>query len=480
MMPRSLPNLPLRSLPSRRRFLNQTLGGIGAIALAELMASEGWAADSAVGAPKQSHFPGKAKNVILLFMAGAPSQMDLFYPKPVLQKLHGQPLPESLTRDLKLAFLKPNATVMGSPRTFQRHGQAGMYFSDYVPRMATIADDITFVHSMVTDVVNHTPGQSLMMTGSPIAGRPTIGAWTVYGLGSESKDLPGFVVLSAGRGTVNGAENWSSGFLPSTYRGVEFRSSGDPILFLSNPAGVSREMQRAKLDAIRDMNQERVAATGDHEIEARIASYELAFRMQASAPELLDFTRETAQVKESYGVENETTRAFGTNCLLARRMVERGVRFVMLTHSNWDDHSNLNANLKKNCAATDQPVAALIRDLKQRGLLDSTLVIWGGEFGRTSLAEIRRPDEPETAGRDHHPDGFTIWMAGGGIKPGIQIGKTDDLALHVVEDKVHMHDLQATILHCLGMDHRRLTYKYQGREFRLTDVGGNPVTRLLA
>jgi hypothetical protein len=459
------------AIQSRRRFFERCLAGVGTMALSEMLAAENQA-------PKP-HFPAKAKNVILLFMAGAPSQMDLFYPKPALTKWHGLSLPPSLASGLQLAFLKPNATVMASPRQFKRHGQSGMEMSEYIPHMSTIADDICLVHSMVTDVVNHTPGQCLFMSGSPISGRPTVGAWVTYGLGSETRDLPGFVVLSAGRGTVNGSDNWSSGFLPSTYRGVEFRPAGDAILYLSNPAGIDRELQNERLTALRRLNQQRMELTGDVEIASRIASYELAFRMQMAAPELLDISKEPAQIREMYGVDKEPTRGHGMNCLLARRMVERGVRFIMLTHSNWDDHTNLNANLKKNCDMTDQPTAALIKDLKQRGLLDSTLVLWGGEFGRTSLAEIRRPDDPESHGRDHHANGFTVWLAGGGIKGGQIVGKTDELALTVTEDRVHVHDLQATMLHCLGLDHKRLTYKHMGREFRLTDVGGEVVRKML-
>jgi len=405
--------------------------------------------------------------------------MDLFDSKPALQKYHGQSLPESMTKDLKLAFIKPTAAVLASPRTFTPHGQSGMEMSDYIPNIASCADDICLVRSMYTEAFNHHPGQLLLFTGSVQFGRPTLGAWVVYGLGSESQNLPGFVVLSSGVGTSGGASNFMSGFLPSSYQGVMFRNSGDPILYLSNPQGVAPERQRADLDAIRDLNEEHYAKTGDAEIASRINSYELAFRMQSSAPDLLDFSKESPATLEMYGVNKEPTRPFATNCLLARRMVERGVRCVMLMHASWDQHTYLNRELKKNCDITDQPTAALIKDLKQRGLLDSTLVVWGGEFGRTPMVENRNTHDPENAGRDHHPFAYSMFLAGGGIKGGQVIGKTDDLGFNILEDKVHVHDLQATLLHCLGLDHTRLTYRYMGRDFRLTDVAGNLVKKML-
>ncbi len=464
-------------IQTRRDFFRACAGGVGAIALAELMRAEGRTDPLA---PKKPHFTPHAKNVIFLFMEGAPSQLDLFDPKPELKTWSGQALPGSVTKDLKLAFIKPTAKVMASPRTFSRHGQCGMELSDYIPQLGTVADEICLIRSMYTDAFNHHPAQLLLMSGTTQFGRPSMGAWVAYGLGSESNNLPGFVVLSSGKGTSGGATNFTSGFLPSTYQGVPFRSSGDPVLFLSNPAGITTETQRAGLDAVRDLNQEHFAATGDVEIASRIASYELAFRMQSAAPELLDFSKESPATLEMYGVNRELSRPFATNCLLARRMVERGVRFVQLMHASWDDHSQLNKNLKKNCDITDQPVAALIKDLKQRGLLDSTLVIWGGEFGRTPMVEVRRPSEEGNEGRDHHPFCFSTWMAGGGIRGGQTIGRTDDLGLNIVEDKIHVHDLHATILHALGFDHTRLTYRNQGRDFRLTDVSGNVVKKLLA
>jgi hypothetical protein len=471
-------------IQSRRNFFRTCAGGIETIALANLLATEGRAGDSAKPldplAPKAPHFAPKAKNVIFLFMEGAPSQMDLFDPKPALQKYHGQSLPPSLTKDLRLAFIKPTAAVLASPRTFTPHGQSGIEFSDFIPNIASRADDICLVRGMVTDAFNHHPGQLLMFTGSQQFGRPTLGAWVLYGLGSESQNLPGFVVLSSGVGTSGGASNFAPGFLPSAYGGVTFRSGPEPILYLSSPNGVSHQEQRAELDVLRDLNQERLNQTGDVEIASRISSYELAFRMQSAAPDLIDFSKESAETLEMYGANKEPTRPFATNCLLARRMVERGVRFVMLMHASWDQHTYLNRELKKNCAITDQPTAALIQDLKQRGLLDSTLVVWGGEFGRTPMVENRVTSDPENAGRDHHPFGYSIFMAGGGIKGGTVVGKTDDLGFNVVEDKVHVHDLQATILNRLGFDHTRLTYRYMGRDFRLTDVEGSVVQKMLA
>jgi uncharacterized protein (DUF1501 family) len=467
-----------RRLLARRDFLRTAGCGIGTLALADLLHGETSPANPL--APKKPHFPGKAKNVIFLFMEGGPSQMDLFDPKPELQKWHGKPLPASMTKDLKLAFIKPTAAVLGSPREFKQYGQSGMHFSDYLPHMSTVSDDICMVRSMCTDAFNHHPGQLLLFTGSVQFGRPTMGAWTLYGLGSESQNLPGFAVLSSGVGTSGGASNFSSGFLPSMYQGTTLRGTGDPILYLSNPPGVSRDTQRAALDALKDLNQERLTETGDAEIASRIASYELAFRMQMAGPELLDFSKESKATLDMYGVNDETTKQYATNCLLARRMVERGVRFVMLMHASWDQHTNLNKSLKKNCDITDQPTAALIKDLKQRGLLDSTLVVWGGEFGRTPMVEHRNTADPENSGRDHHPNAYTMWLAGGGIKPGAVIGKTDDLGFNIVEDRVHVHDLQATMMHTLGFDHTKLTYRHMGRDFRLTDVHGNVVRKMLA
>jgi uncharacterized protein (DUF1501 family) len=467
----------MTEIQARRSFLKNVAAGIGNIALADLLRGAGTVNPLAV---KQPHFKSKAKSVIFLFMEGGPSQMDLFDPKPDLQKWHGKPLPLSMTKDLKLAFIKPTAAVLGSPREFKQHGGNGMWFSDYLPHTAGIADDICMVRSLHTDAFNHHPGQLLLFTGSVQFGRPTMGAWVVYGLGSESQNLPAFAVLTSGVGTSGGQSNFASGFLPSVYQGTLLRNSGDPILYLSNPAGVSKDMQRTNLDAIRDLNQERLGETGDDEIASRISSYELAFRMQMAGPELADVSKETPETLEMYGVNDDTTKQFGLNCLMARRMVERGVRYVLLMHASWDQHTRLNKDLKRNCDITDKPAAALIRDLKRRGLLDSTLVVWGGEFGRTPMVEIRNTSDPENAGRDHHPAAYTMWLAGGGIKGGQTIGRTDDLGFGIVEDKVHVHDLQATILHCLGLEHTKLTFKHLGRDFRLTDVAGNVVQKMLA
>jgi hypothetical protein len=471
-----------RRIQTRRSFFRECAGGIGVIALAQLMEREGRAAVTAVNplAPKPPHFAPKAKNVIFMFMEGGPSQLDLFDPKPELQKWSGKPLPASMTKNLRLAFTKPDAAVLASPRTFQPYGQSGIEFSDYIPHIGSCADDLCLVRSMYTDAFNHHPGQLLLFGGSVQVGRPTMGAWVLYGLGSESQNLPGFVVLGSGTGTSGGTSNWSSGFLPSTYQGVVFRSSGDPVLYLSNPPGITHDMQRAGLDTLKDLNEEHYDRTGDTEIASRIASYELAFRMQVAAPELLDFSKESPETLAMYGVEDGPGKQFATNCLLARRMVERGVRFVMLAHASWDDHTDLNRKLKKNCDIADKPTAALIRDLKQRGLLDSTLVVWAGEFGRTPMVEIRDPRDVNNAGRDHHPLAYSLFLAGGGIRGGQIIGKTDDLCMNVVEGKVHVHDLQATILHCLGLEHTQLTYHHMGRDFRLTDVAGSVVSKMLA
>lgn len=467
-------------MPSRRQLLQSLGNGFGLVALQQLLTQDGYGAIANPMAPRAPHFPAKAKRVIFLFMEGAPSQMDLFDPKPELQKWHGKSLPPSLTKDLKLAFIKPTATILGSPRTFQKYGPQGMDISDLLPHTASAAGDLCFVRSMYSDQFNHHPGQLKLFTGHNQVGRPAMGSWVTYGLGSESQNLPGFVVLSSGSGTSGGSDNFSSGFLPTTYAGTPFRSSGDPILYLKNPEGIDPAKQRARLDALRDLNELRRAATGDEEISSRIHAYELAFRMQSSSPELLDFSKETQATKDAYGIGQEATNAYGTNCLLARRMVERGVRFVMLMHGSWDHHSAINTGLPKQCKTTDQPSIALIKDLKQRGLLEDTLVVWGGEFGRTPMSEFRRPEDAANAGRDHNPNGYTMWMTGGGIKTGQVIGKTDDFGLNILEDKVDVNDLQATMLHLLGFDHTKLTYRFMGREFRLTDVHGHLVTKMLA
>lgn len=465
---------------SRRDFLDNTLYGLGLGALSHLLGIEGRTAEPDALAPRKPHFAPRAKNVIFLFQAGAPSQIDLFDPKPKLHEWNGQPLPESLAKQLQLAFIQPTAKVLASRRQFRPAGQSGIELSEWLPHTATVADEICLVRSVRGDSVNHHPGQALLMTGSPLPGRPTVGSWITYGLGSESRDLPGFVVLKTGSSTQGSTGNWTNGFLPSNYQGVLLRSEGDAILHLSNPAGVTSDMQRADLDLIRELNLEQLARTGDQEIAARVASYELAFRMQASAPSLIDVSDEPEPMREMYGLNSDESRDYGMTCLLARRLIERGVRFVLNQHAQWDHHSNLDKGLSQKCRVTDKPVAALVRDLKQRGLLDETLVIWAGEFGRTPLAEWRNPSDPANIGRDHHADGFSVWMAGGGIKGGQVIGSTDELGLTVEDNPVHVHDLQATVLHCLGLDHERLTYRHAGRDFRLTDVGGTVVKSMLA
>ncbi|HWG41840.1 MAG TPA: DUF1501 domain-containing protein [Gemmataceae bacterium] len=484
---------------SRRDFLTSSTSGIGLLALASMLRDDGLlAAETNSDAadpltPKMPHFAPKAKNCICIYLEGAPSQIDLFDPKPKLNELHGQKLPESMTKKVRFAFIrKEGARLLGSPRKFTKHGQCGMELSDFLPHLATCADDIALVRSMHTEAFNHHPGQLMMNTGVPTFGRPSMGSWLTYGLGSMARNLPGYVVLTAGRGTSAGATAWSSGFLPTTYQGVLFRNKGEPVLNLSNPDGLSGEMQRQTIAALRDLNQQRHEQLGDPEINSRIAAYELAFRMQSAAPELIDLSRETKATRDLYGLERveppiKASRgggrgefhAFAANCLLARRLVERGVRFVNLYHASWDHHSNLDAELGHNCLMADQPVAALLKDLKRRGLLDTTLVLWISEFGRTPLGENRAGYKTVT-GRDHHPFAFTIWMAGGGVKGGQVIGKTDDIGWNVVEDPVHVNDFHATALRLFGLNHLKLTYRFQGRDFRLTDVAGKVVTKLLA
>jgi hypothetical protein len=473
-----------QTLRNRREFLRGVGGGIGMAALADLLAADGLMAATSGSplAPKAPHFAPKAKNVIFMFMEGGPSQFELFDSKPALEKFDGQSLPPSMTKDLKLAFIKPTAKVMASRSKFQRYGRCGMELSELLPQLGSVADDITLVRSMHTDAFNHHPGQLLLFTGSIQFGRPTFGAWVMYGLGSESKNLPGFVVLSSGKGTSGGSTNFSSGFMPSHFQGTTFRGEGEPILYLTNPDGISRANQQATIETINDLNQMRQARTGDMEIASRMASYELAFRMQMEAPDLVDFSSESAATLEMYGInsDNPHRRQYATNCLLARRMVERGVRFVLMMDASWDDHTEINTKLPKRAEEIDQPTAALIKDLKQRGLLDETLVVWGGEFGRTPMVEWRKPEDTGNIGRDHQPSAFSMWMAGGGFKGGYVHGATDEVCLQITEKPVHVHDLQATMLHCLGFDHTKLTYRHVGRDFRLTDVAGEVVRDLLA
>ena len=466
--------------------LRNSASGLGGIALAQLLKGSLAAATPTPAADSQPnphlHFPPRAKSVIFLFMAGAPSQLDLFTPKPELTRLHGQSVPPSFLAGLEDSLIKGSARVMASPRRFQKHGQCGMDFSDYLPHLARRADDLCMIRSLHTDTANHDPAQLLMQCGVPRFGAPGMGAWVTYGLGSESQNLPGFVVLLSnnGPGDIAGTALWDNAFLPAQHRGVTFRSHGDAILHLSSPPGYSRERQRRRLDVIGDLNRLRIAEQADPAIESRIAAYELAFRMQSAAPDLLDFSQETQATIDAYGIGNEKTDGFARNCLLARRMVERGVRFVQLYHYTWDDHSHLNEKLKENTTKTDRPAAALLEDLKRRGLLDETLVVWGGEFGRTPMNEVRRGNTPGQEGRDHHSLAFTMLLSGGGVQGGRIIGQTDDLGFHPVERPIHVHDLQATILHALGLDHERLTFRHEGRDHRLTDVAGEVVSEVFA
>lgn len=474
-------NSDLALLAARRHFFQQCRVGIGAMALGSLLNAE-YATGTENADPLTTlppHFAPRAKSVIFLFMAGGPSQLELFTPKAKLQELDGQVIPQSFVANKRFAFIKGDAKLQGTKRKFTQHGESGQTISECLPHLATVADEICTLRAMKTDVFNHGPAKFFMNTGSPLFGRPSMGAWVTYGIGSVSRDLPGFVVLQSGpRGPRGGAPNWGSGFLPTAFQGVPLRSTGAPILNLASPEPISRGDQRRFVEAVNEFNRLRLAETGDGEIATRIAAYEMAFRMQASAPELMDLSGETQQTLDLYGAKAGQP-SFAMNCLLARRLVERGVRFVQLYHTDWDHHGNkgteLGESLDKICGETDQPAAALVQDLKQRGLLNDTLVVWGGEFGRTPQGEPR-----EMIGRDHHIESFTMWLAGGGVKPGLSLGQTDDIGYYGTEDVVHVHDLHATILHLLGLDHLRLTFRFQGRDFRLTDVAGNIVHKMLA
>ena len=466
---------PMSTQLSRRWFLKECGVGLGSIAAAQMMAEEAGAASASDPlATRRPHHPGKVKNVIYLFMAGAPSHLELFDYKPQLAKFDGTLPPTELLDGYRAAFINPNSKLLGPKFKFARHGQCGAEISEIMPYTAQVADELTIVKSMTTDAFNHAPAQIMMNTGSQLFGKPSLGAWSLYGLGSESKDLPGFVVFSSGsKGPSGGNSNWGSGYLPTVYSGVQLRSVGDPVLYLSNPPGVDKRAQRDALDAITSLNEQHLSATGDPEIATRINSYEMAYRMQASAPELMEVASETQQTLDLYGVQPEKS-SFAKNCLLARRLVERGVRFVQLFHEAWDQHGNLVGGLKKNCKDTDQACAALLQDLKQRGMLEDTLVIWGGEFGRTPMVQGGGSD-----GRDHHPNAFTIWMAGGGMRAGTTLGESDDFGFNVTRDQVHVRDFHATILHQLGFDHTRLNFKFQGLDQRLTGVEPARVVREL-
>jgi hypothetical protein len=469
---------------TRRQFFSQCGMGLGSVALASLMADKANAAVPRLVnpfAPKGGHAEAKAKRVIYLFMAGGPSQLELFDYKPKLVELNGQPIPQSYIEGKRFAFMGSSHGVkcLGTRKHFERRGQAGTWISDMLPHTSGVADDIAVVTTCATDLFNHAPAKLFMNTGSGQFGRPSLGAWVTYGIGSEANDLPGFVVLQSGpRGPRGGAVNWGSGFLPTTFQGVPLRGQGEPILNLTSPAGITADRQRRTLDAVRDLNLQRLVATGDDEINTRISAYEMAYRMQSSAPELIDISGESKATLDLYGVD-PARPSFARNCLLARRLIERGTRFVQLYHTNWDSHGGpgetLEDDFPKVVKDVDQGCAALVKDLKARGLLDDTLVIWGGEFGRTPMGENR-----DKTGRNHHIDAFTMWFAGGGVKGGQTIGETDELGFGPAHDRCHVHDLHATILHLLGLDHLKLTFRFQGRDYRLTDVHGELIHKLLA
>jgi hypothetical protein len=474
---------------TRRHFFQQTGFGIGALALASLIddgiASAAIPVPAAGGpdTPSGPHFGPRAKRIIYLFMAGAPSQLDLFDAKPVLTKYDGQECPQDLIKGERFAFIKGTPRLLGSPFRFAPCGDSGVQISELLPHLSQHVDKLAIIRSMKTTQFNHAPAQIFMNTGHQIVGRPSLGAWMSYGLGSENHDLPAFVVLLSGDSNPDGGKScWGSGFLPTTHQGVEFRAKGDPVLYVSNPRGMSAEVRRESLDTLGRLNTAHLQDMGDPEIQTRISAYELAYRMQTSVPELIDFSSEPASVHEMYGTEPGQV-SFANNCLLARRLIERDVRFVQLFHRGWDTHGNtfgedIVERLPRLCRETDRPIAALLTDLDQRGLLKDTLILWGGEFGRTPMNEARAGSR--FLGRDHHPHAFTMWLAGGGVKPGITIGETDELGYNVVKDPVDVHDLHATVLQLMGFDHKKLTYHFQGRDFRLTDVSGNIVQALLA
>ena len=489
------PRPELGRLLTRRHFFGLGSTGIGTAALATLLNRDLGAAglgrspssgDTARGLPGFPNYAPTAKRVIYLFQSGAPSQMELFDFKPALQDLRGTELPDSIRKGQRLTGMTATQTSFPVAPTlfkFNRHGQSGAWVSELMPHTARIVDDISFVKSMHTEAINHDPAVTFFQTGAQLAGRPSIGSWVSYGLGSDSEDLPSFVVMvSMGTGAPGGQplydRLWGSGFLPTRYQGVKFRSVGDPVLYLSNPPGLNRAGRRRFLDDLGRLNQLKAQEYQDPEINTRISQYEMAYRMQASVPDLTDLSDEPERIFDLYGPESRKPGTFAANCLLARRLAERGVRFIQLFHRGWDQHNRLPKQIRGQCYDTDQPSAALVQDLKERGLLEDTLIIWGGEFGRTVYSQGRLTEDDY--GRDHHPRCFTIWLAGGGVRPGVVHGETDEFSYNITRDPVHVHDLQATILHCLGIDHTRLTYKYQGRDFRLTDVHGNLVKPILS
>ena len=483
-------------LLTRRQLFGRVSTGIGAAALGSLLEDDLCAKprgqnDHPVdprtgGLADLPHFEPKAKRVIYLFQSGAPSQIDLFDYKPMLRKFHGQELPDSVRQGQRITGMtsgQDSLPVASSIFKFNQHGQSGRWLSELLPHQGKIVDDVAYINTVHTDAINHDPAITFIQSGFQQPGRPSMGAWMSYGLGSENQNLPGFVVLVSQKNSLNNAQPlfsrlWGAGFLPSRYQGVRFRSSDDPVLYLSDPPGVNRKSRRRMLDSLAELNKIRSEAFSDPEIDTRIAQYEMAYRMQTSVPDLMDLSDEPDHIFDLYGPDSRKPGTYAANCLLARRLSERNVRFVQLFHRGWDQHNDLPRDITLQSKSTDQPSAALIHDLKQRGMLDDTLVIWGGEFGRTVYCQGELT--ATNYGRDHHPRCFTIWMAGGGVKPGVSIGETDDYCYNIVSDPVHIHDLQATILHLMGIDHKKLTFKYQGRHFRLTDVHGNVVEQLLA
>ena len=474
-------------LVTRRQLFGRTATGLGTAALASLLTKDGFAAEGTAGLPGIPHFAPKAKRVIYLFQNGAPTHSDLFDYKPLQVAMHGQPVPDSFVAGKRFSTMtgSPSGKLMLAPvEPFKQRGKSGSWVSNFLPHTAAIADDLCFVKSMHTEAVNHAPAITFLLTGGELPGRPSMGAWLTYGLGSASENLPGYVVMtsiskSTSCGQIFYDFYWGSGFLPGRYQGVKFRGSGDPVLYLANPDGMSPAVRRGMLDDLAKLNELKFKEFADPEIATRVSQYEMAYKMQTSVPELTDFTKEPKSVIESYGPLAKEQGSFAYNCLMARRLVERGVRFVQVMHAGWDQHNSITTELYNQCRDTDQPSAALVSDLKRLGLLDDTLVIWGGEFGRTPFIQGNILDRKRW-GRDHHPYAFTVWMAGGGIKPGISYGASDELAMTVVEKPVHVHDLQATILNQLGIDHQRLTFKFQGRNFRLADVHGKVVKDILA
>ncbi|MEM8967870.1 MAG: DUF1501 domain-containing protein [Bacteroidota bacterium] len=482
-------------LETRRHFLKKCTSGLGGVALASLFGcnlDSSPAASAPVApfptnpmAPGFSHFAGKAKRVIYMHMAGSPSQLELFDYKPELEKLHAKDCPPSLLEGKRFAFIQGVPKMLGPQAKFYQRGESGMMISDRLPHLSTVADEITVIKSLHTDEFNHAPAQLLLQTGSARLGRPSFGSWVTYGLGSENENLPGFIVLVSGGKTPSAGKSvWGSGFLPSIYQGVQCRSQGDPVLYVSNPDGMSGDLRRKTLDAINHINQKEYQEVGDPEILTRISQYEMAFRMQTSVPEVMDIEDEPEYIHEMYGTEPGKA-SFANNCLLARRLIEQGVRFVQLFDWGWDTHGDsrntaLEAGFIDKCNQVDKPMTALLKDLKQRGLLDETLVVWGGEFGRTPMQENRNGKTMPFMGRDHHTEAFTMWMAGGGLKQGFSLGETDEIGYYAIKDRVHIHDLHATLLHLLGMDHEKLTYHFQGRDFRLTDVHGKVIKKVLA